>query len=1143
MSSPLIMSRRFAPLFLTQFFAAFNDNFLKNTLIFLVLATMSASEAASVVTMAGAVFIAPFLFLSVLGGQLADKFDKAVVARYLKLGEIAASVVAVAGIAAASIPLMMVSLGMFGVGSALFGPIKYGILPDHLDKEELPRANAWIESATFIAIVTGAIVPGLLYAFGGGSPWVVGPLLLAFAVICYAASLFIPKTGAADPEAVIEWNVVKSTTRLVREMASDRRIFITSLMVSWFWLMGTIIMSLLPPTVKMLGGNELAITVYLTVFAVSVAVGSAIAAWFSSGRVVLLPAVFGALFAGLFTVDLGFAMSGAIQPAAVLTLSEFFASFTALRVAFDLSMIALFGAFLVVPTFAAIQEWADPARRSRIVAANNVMNAIFMTAGAVAVASVQAAGVTLGALSIGLGIISMLASVAMFVKLPTSPFLDFISIMFRAFHRLEVEGLENLEHAGATPIFALNHVSFLDAPLAMAFTDRRPVFAINTEIAKKAWVRPFLKVVNAFPLDPTKPLATRHLIRQVEAGNSLVIFPEGRITVTGALMRVYDGAAMVADKTGAMIVPVKIEGLEKSYFSRLNAMQVVRRLFPKVKVKILPPVKLEMDPELKGRKRRQAAGAQLYQIMSDMVFQTSFKNGTIFEEVVRAAEEFGEKKTALTDYANNSVNPMSYKLLLTGSRVLAAKFHKLYPAQNVLGVMLPNANGAAATILGLMSAGKTPAMINFTAGVSSIRAACLASSVTTILTSRAFVDAAKLGDLVAALSDDISFVYLDDIRQTVTKVDKIVGLLRRKKPYVVSSPDHPAVILFTSGSEGTPKGVVLTHRNILSNAAQAAARIDFNMSDRLFNILPVFHSFGLTAGLILPLTSGVPVYLYPSPLHYRIIPELIYSANATIMFATDTFLSGYARSAHADDLRSIRYIFAGAEPVKATTRETYMNKFGIRILEGYGVTEAAPVISINTRLYNKAGSVGKLLPGMQVRLEPVPGVDEGGRLFVRGPNVMAGYLKTDKPGVLQPLEDGWHDTGDIVTIDEDDFIKIRGRAKRFAKIAGEMVSLAAVETVAGDLWPGVSTVVVNLPDARKGEKLVLLTEKEGATKAEFAAFARTRGLPELAVPSEFVVGKVPVLGAGKLDFVAAGKLLQEREASLVRPSGVENVVA
>lgn len=1128
MTKPLILSRRFAPLFATQFLAAFGDNFLKSALAFFVLATIGAQEGASVVTFAGAVFVAPFLLFSVLGGQIADKNDKALVARWLKLGEIGAAVIAGAGVAFGSVTLMMIALFLFGVGSALFGPIKYGILPDHLSTEELPRANAWIEGATFVAIIAGSVGAGVAAAtLGAGNPLVTGPFLIVVSILCYGASLFIPRTGAADPSARIEWNIVRSTAAIVREMASDRRIFVTTLIVSWFWLMGAVIMSVLPTAIRDLGGSELASTVYLCVFAVSVAVGSAAAAWFASGRIVLLPAVFGAAFAGLFTVDLGVALSGASHSATVLSTSAFFSAPGSVRLGFDLAMIAFFGAFMVVPTFAALQAWAPRARRARIVSGNNVINAIFMAAGVGFVAILQSATVSVGTVAIALGVSSAVASVVMFLTLPTSPFLDFISILFRAFHRLEIEGLENLEQAGDTPIFALNHVSFLDAPLAMAFTDRRPIFAINTEIAKKPWVRPFLKLCNAYPIDPTKPIATRHLIRQVEAGNPLVIFPEGRITITGALMKVNAGAAMVADKTGAKIVPVKIEGLEKSYFSRLNSMQVVRRLFPKVKVKIMPPVTLAVDPDLKGRKRRQAAGGELYRVMSDMVFETSLKTGTIFEEVVRASEEFGEGKIALTDYSNASVNPMSYKTLLIGARVLAGKFRTVLPDEDVVGVMLPNANGAAATLLGLISAGKTPAMINFTAGLSSIRSACVAAEVKTILTSRAFVDGAKLGEVVAALSSGLKIVYLDDIRATVTRLDKLSGFIRRKRPLVETSSEDPAVILFTSGSEGTPKGVVLTHRNILSNAAQAAARIDFNMSDRLFNILPVFHSFGLTAGLILPLTAGVPVHLYPSPLHYRIIPELLYSANATIMFATDTFLSGYARSANPYDLRSLRYIFAGAEPVRASTRQTYMDKFQRAILEGYGVTEAAPVISINTPLYNRPGTVGKVLPGMETRLERVPGVDEGGRLFVRGPNVMAGYLKTDKPGVLQPLEDGWHDTGDVVTIDEDGFVTIRGRAKRFAKIAGEMISLASVEAVAGELWPGVPTVVVNLPDPRKGERLVLLTEKEGATRDGFAAFAKSRGLPELAIPSEFIVGKVPVLGAGKIDFVGAAKLLEE----------------
>ena len=488
--------------------------------------------------------------------------------------------------------------------------------------------------------------------------------------------------------------------------------------------------------------------------------------------------------------------------------------------------------------------------------------------------------------------------------------------------------------------------------------------------------------------------------------------------------------------------------------------------------------------------------------MSDLVFRTTSTDRTVFEAVVEAAEVHGWKRIAVEDPVTGS---LTYKRLLLGAAVLGRKLMPLASEGKALGVMLPNANGAVVTILGVMSAGRVPAMINFTAGAANILAACKAAEVGTIVTSRAFVEKGKLDAVVAQLAQAVNIVYLEDVRATVSTGDKLRGLLGYKKPLVARKPDDPAAILFTSGSEGTPKGVVLSHRNMLANAAQAAARIDFGRHDKVFNVLPVFHSFGLTAGTILPLVSGVPIYLYPSPLHYRIVPELIYGTNATILFGTDTFLAGYARAAHPYDFRSLRYILAGAEPVRESTRRTYMEKFGLRILEGYGVTETAPVLALNTPMFNKFGTVGRLMPGMKPRLEPVPGVDEGGRLYVRGPNVMLGYLKADNPGVIEPPPEGWHDTGDIVTIDAQGFVTIKGRAKRFAKIGGEMISLAAVEMLAAQLWPDVLSAVATAPDARKGERLVLVTQKKGATRGEFQTFAKSKGASDLMVPAEVVV--------------------------------------
>lgn len=1127
MNTHLMMSRRFAPLFWTQFLSAFNDNFLKNTLVFLILFTLAKDQAASLVTLAGAVFMAPFLLLSALGGEIADRFDKALIARRLKFTEIAAAAVAVAGIALSSIPVLMTALLMFGTISALFGPIKYGILPDHLERKELPKANAWIESATFAAILGGTIAGGVVSADGVGV-WVFGPIMMALAVGCWFVSRYIPATGSAAPNLAIDKNIFRSTWRQVADLRTDTRIWRAGLMTSWFWLVGAIVLSILPTLIKdSLGGNEIAVTAYLAVFAVSIAIGSAIAAWMSQGRMVLLPAPVGTALLALFGLHLAWTI-GSMQPSPKAeTLAAFFAGPNTIRVAIDLAGMAIAAAFLVVPTFAAVQAWSPEARRARVVAAVSIVNAGFMTVGGILVAAIQAAGVSIAGILFGLVAANAIAAWLMLKYLPTNPFRDFVSILFRAFLRLEIEGIENLKAAGKAPILALNHVSFLDGPLALTLTDEEPVFAIDYTIAQAWWMKPFMKLARALPLNPAKPMSTRTLIKIVQGGDPLVIFPEGRITVTGGLMKVYDGAAMVADKTSSMVVPVRIEGLEKSYFSRLTSQHVRRRLFPKVKVTILEPVKLEVAQELKGRQRRAAAGSALYQVMSDLVFRTQDIGKTVLEKIIETANERGMKELAVQDPVTGS---LSYGKLLTAAAVLGEKFEHLYAGQQTLGIMLPNANGACAALLGVMSAGKVPAMINFTAGAANILSACKAAEVRTVLTSRAFVEQAKLGPVVEEIGRSVDIVWLDDLRATIGLKDKLLGLLRKTTPRVARKADDPAAILFTSGSEGTPKGVVLTHRNILANAAQAASRIDFHSGDKVFNVLPIFHSFGMTAGTVLPLISGVPVYFYPSPLHYRIVPELIYGSNATIIFGTDTFLSGYARTAHPYDFRSVRYCFAGAEPVKAATRTTYMEKFGLRILEGYGVTETAPVIAINTPMYNKSGSVGKIMPGMEYRLEPVPGVDEGGRLFVRGPNVMAGYLRAENPGVIEPLENGWHDTGDVVTVDDAGFISIRGRAKRFAKIGGEMVSLAAVEALAGELWKGSLSAVATLPDARKGEKLILITEASGATRAEFLAFAKANGAMDLMVPAEVrVVAKVPVLGSGKLDFAGVTRMVRGEE--------------
>jgi acyl-[acyl-carrier-protein]-phospholipid O-acyltransferase/long-chain-fatty-acid--[acyl-carrier-protein] ligase len=1108
-------------LFWTQLLAALNDNFLKQTLVLLCLFTIGGRQGATLGTLAGAVLIAPFFLLSAFAGELADKYDKAMLARRMKFAEIFAAAFAAAGYAFQSVTLLMIALGLYGIVAALFGPIKYGLLPDLLATEELAAGNALVESGTFLAVLVGPVAAGWAAA-RGQSPWIVCALMMAVAIACWLTSRLIPAVTPKARELQITRNPWTSTRHLIHETQRDRRIWTGTLIVSWFWLAGAVTLSLLAPVVtQSIGGVETVNTLFMLVFAIGVAVGSLLAARLSHHRpnMALVPTggavmALGSLALSLTLLgltrgeDIG-ALAFAATPRGLVLLAEFL-------------VIAIGGGFYVVPAFAAVQAWAAPEKRARVIAVNNVISAAFIVGSSLVVAGLQAIGAGNAFLFALLGLGHVMVTALVLIAWGREGVRDFAGFLFKALFRVETRGLDNLPPAEERVVFAPNHVSLLDGPLLHAVLPVEAAYAVDTTIANAWWAKPFMAMIRAFRIDPTSPYATKHLVNLVRSGAPLVIFPEGRLTVTGGIMKVYDGAAMVADKADAWIVPVRIEGAQRSTLSYMKPWQIKKSWFPKITITFLPKVKLKLDPELHGRARRRAAGAALQDIMIEAMVINSTMDETLFEGLVAAWRNRDAGQPILEDPVTGK---LTYRKLVLGSQVLAAKLKPLGETGENVGVLLPNANGIAVTFFALQSLGRVPAMLNFTAGPQALLSACRAAQVKTVLTSRVFIEKGKLDDVVAALQAKTRIVYLEDIRASIGLVDKLSGLWQGARPRVARKADDPAVVLFTSGSEGAPKGVVLSHRNILANTGQALARVDVNAGDKVFNALPVFHSFGLTGGLMLPLLAGIPTYLYPSPLHYRIVPELVYQTNATILFGTDTFLAGYARAAHSYDFRSLRLVIAGAEAVKASTRETYHRRFGLRILEGYGVTETAPVLALNTPIANKPGTVGRLSPLMKARLEPVVGVPDGGRLFVSGPNVMLGYLRAEKPGVLEPTPGGWHDTGDIVHIDAEGFITIKGRAKRFAKIAGEMVSLTVVEALAYAAWPAADHAAVSIPDGRKGEKLVLLTTEPNATREPLVKEARIKGVTELSVPAAFLaVEQLPLLGTGKIDYVGAAEL-------------------
>ncbi len=1120
MTDQILTSKRFLPLFATQFISALNDNLFKNALMITVTIKL-ASMSGVLSNLIAALFILPFFLFSAFAGEIADKYDKAKVARLIKMIEFLLAIAAFGASFYNSMTVLLIILALIGVKSAFFGPVKYALLPQHLNANELTLGNAYVQASTYVAILSGVILGTILPFKASVILFFVSSLL----GLCF--SFYIPPAPSYQKDAHLRKNIFSSIFQTLSLIRHHKVVFLSVLGATWFWIVGTFVLTQIYP----LSGNVLnvtgsVITFFLILFSVGVALGSLLCGRVMKGFVHAVYTPLCILLMGICLYALHAMTKGYITPSSPIGLKDFFSLSCGLKISVTIFILAFVAGFYIVPLNTLMQKHAPKANVSAVIGGNNILNSLGMVLISLFSILLLEIGFDISELFLSMALLSVLVFIFSCQLLPTAFWRSILRFVLELFFKVRVSGSFNVQRAGKRTMIIANHTSLLDGLLIAAFMPYEVTFAINTSWSKKWFMKFFSLFVPFFALDPTNPMSMRHLIFKLKNGERVMIFPEGRITTTGGLMKIYEGAGMIASKAGARIVPLRIKGAEVSKFSYLKG-KIRTFWFPKIEMTFLKPYRLDVPQNLTRRQQRHLISLKLYDLMTGMLYQTSAVSDPIFSALLKAAKQHGLNHKIAEDIKRK---PITYKKLLKGAYVLSEGLKNITKGEDKIGLMLPNSVAELVTFYAVLCMGKTPVMLNFTQGETPFLSCAQTVCLQTVVSSREFIEKGRLQKQESVLlENNIKVIYLEDFAKSLslkTKISGFVHYLKRDIPQVLA--EDAAVILFTSGTDAMPKAVVLSHKNLEANRFQLLSMLSINTSDIFFNALPMFHSFGLTLGGVIAPLSGVKVFLYPSPLHYRIVPELVYDTNATIICGTDTFFFGYGRLGHPYDFFNLKYAIVGGEKLKERTQMLWLKKFGVRIMEGYGATETAPVISLNTPMNYKENTVGRILPGIEYRLTLMEGYENGGLLSVRGDNVMKGYIKADNKGVLTPLKDGWYETGDVVSMDEDGFLSIIGRAKRFAKIGGEMISLALIEETLEKAYPQAVIGVLAVSDEGKGEKLVLITNDENINAESVQKEITSAGLSPLFAPKVVLYEKKPpLLATGKFDYQTALQMVKQ----------------
>ncbi len=1104
----LLKNRGFQSFLWTQFLGALNDNLYK-TIVSLRALQVAASAGLDYLSIAGAVFVLPFLLFSGYSGHLSDKVSKRSVMISVKAFEIAAMTLGLAVFFTNRMEWMMVVLFLMALHSTLFSPAKYGIVPEMLEDKDLSRANGLLEMTTFVAIVLGTSSSSFLFAYWKGEPWKMGLVMIAVAIIGFVVSFGVPRTAAQHTREPFRWNpfaeVVTGTRRLLR----DRPMWLTVLGISYFWLLGALFqLDLFFYGSEVLHAGEIKIGYMVTALAVGIGLGSLAAGKLSGDRVDL----------GL--VPVGSALMGLCSLALAGAKSSYGWSVAAL------AALGLASGLFIVPLNAFLQQRSKHGERGRTIATNNFYNTVgLMLASAALWAFHDRLHVSPATLIFWSGVITLLATVYVVWLLPFHVVRLGFRVAIHTLFRIRVEGRDRVP-AGGPALLVSNHVSFVDGILISAALNRNVRFMIWKPYFTNpvmAWV---FRHIQAIPVGTGGPrdmvAAITKAREELKRGRVVCIFAEGSITRTGHLHPFKRGLEKIVQGTEAPVIPMHLDGLWGNVFSFAGG-----GFFSKWPTRLRQPITVYFgEPRLSHATARDVYQSVM-ELSADAAGMRQSAGDTLGERFIRSAKK-NWSKFAMADSTGRE---LSHGRALTASLLVADWARARSNDGEMVGILLPPSAAAALTNIGLTIAGRVPVNLNYTTGAEARNAAVEQCGIRIVLTSRQFLEKAKINPAP-------EMVFVEDIFSAAGRFHKAWAAIRARFAPARTlaarrEPDSLATVLFSSGSTSAPKGVMLSHYNIISNIEAMRQVFHLEERDRVVGVLPLFHSFGFTVTLWLPAIGGLGAIYHVNPMDAKTIGEMTERYRGTLLLTTPTFALGYARKCTREQFASLRFVLAGAEKLRESVAKAFEDAFGLPILEGYGCTEMSPVVAVNSMGYEagrdsqhgtKAGTVGRPLPGVAVRivdpetLTPVATSTEG-LLLVRGPGRMLGYLgQPEATGDATP--GGWYNTGDIATFDDDGFLSITDRLARFSKIGGEMVPHVRIEEAIRAITGGAPCSVTGLPDERKGERIVVLYTASGIAPDEVWRALGETGLPKLWLPKRediHCVEAIPVLGSGKAD--------------------------